>query len=306
MNYVILGAGGFLGKRIVSQLLTRDDVGQVIALDIQDFASPADPRVHKVIGSLENKALREDVLLQADKVMVLASILGGTAEANYPLARRINVDSTLDVFECLTGRPAAVRVVFASTIAVFAKPMPEVVTDQTPTGPTMIYGAQKLMMEIALSNFTRRGQLDGVSLRPAGIMANELADTRLRSAFMNRVFYAFRDGFDLELPVYPESTTWLSSVRSVADNFIHAANLPTADLGDDRAFTLPALYLSFQDLVDALRQRFPDSKASITFAPDAELAKLFGSYVPLETAIANRLNFSRDATATELVERAFD
>ena len=164
MNYVILGAGGFLGKRIVSQLLKRDDVRQITALDIQDFAAPDDQRVQKVIGSLEDKALREQVLQDAEKVMVLASILGGAAEANYPLARRINVDSTLDVFECLADRPIPVRVVFASTIAVFAKPMPDVVTDQTPTGPTMIYGAQKLMMEIALSNFTRRGQLDGVSL----------------------------------------------------------------------------------------------------------------------------------------------
>ena len=137
-------------------------------------------------------------------------------------------------------------------------------------------------------------------------MANEQADARLRSAFMNRVFYAVRDGFDLELPVYPQSTTWLSSVQTVADNFIHAANLSAQDLGDDRAFTLPALYLSFQELVDALKQRFPDSKARITFAPDAELAKLFGSYVPLETAIADRLDFSRDRTAVELVERAFD
>src|SRR5579871_1125513 len=49
------------------------------------------------------------------------------------------------------------RLVFASTIAVCSQPMPDPVTDETPLAPDMLYGAQKLMMEVALSNFFREG-----------------------------------------------------------------------------------------------------------------------------------------------------
>ena len=72
------------------------------------------------------------------------AILGGAAEADYSLARRVNVDTTLNLFEYLRDRAPETRVVFASTIAVYSKPMPDPVTDATPLGPTMLYGAQKL------------------------------------------------------------------------------------------------------------------------------------------------------------------
>ena len=81
------------------------------------------------------------------KSFSLASILGGAAEANYDLARRVNIDATLGVFEHLRETAPQTRLVFASTIAVYAKPMPDPVTDFTGFGPSMVYGAQKLMME---------------------------------------------------------------------------------------------------------------------------------------------------------------
>ena len=183
--------------------------------------------------------------------------------------------------------------------------MPALVTDATPTGPSMIYGAQKLMMEIALSNFAAKGWLDGVSLRPSGVMARPGADARLNSAFMNRVFYAVRDGEDITLPVHPHSCAWIASVENVARNFVHALHIPSEALGQHRAFTLPALRVSFAELVEALRARFPASKSRVDYAPDPELISLFGSYPELETPIANRLGFSRDRDVADLVNHAY-
>lgn len=302
MKTVIIGAGGFLGQRL-SKLVaeSRRSGDELVLIDTAPIAAPQaavgvtalqmDFSAPTALASLEG----------ATQVYLLASILGGAAEANYALARRVNVDASLDLIEYLRDRVPGARLVFASTIAVFAKPMPALVTDHAPTAPVMIYGAQKLMMEVAISNFVARNWLDGVSLRLSGVMARDGADARLRTAFMSRVFYAVMRGEDIVLPVRPSSMTWFTSVDMAARNFLHAGRLPAATLGHDRAFTLPALHLSFEALVEALFRRFPDSRSKVTYAPDDELISLFGSYPPLETAIADRLGFRRDADADSFV-----
>ena len=307
MKTVIVGAGGFVGSRLVQIMLKETaDLRELVLIDQVPQQAPADPRVTGFSGDFAEPQLMERAFAGADNVIILAAILGGAAEANYALARKVNVDSTLSLFEHLHDRNPKTRVVFASTIAVYGKPMPDVVTDDTPTAPSMVYGAQKLMMEVALSNFATRGWLDGLSLRPAGVMARDGADARLRTAFMNRVFYCVKRGEDIVLPVYPHSRTWMASVDAVARNFAHGATLPAEALGDRRAFTLPALCLTFEELVAALYRRFPDSRARVTYAPDADIAALFGSHPPLRTACADALGFLRDRDADDLVARSMD
>jgi nucleoside-diphosphate-sugar epimerase len=298
MRLSIIGAGGFLGQRLTA--LASDDPA-ITELLLNDVVPPAAPGNAIVIGgSFAEDEVRARIA-DADAVVVLASILGGAAEADYDLARKINVDAVLDLFEHLRDHRPGCRVVFASTIAVFGD-MPGPVTDQTAPDPSLTYGAQKLMMETALSHFTKRGWLDGVSLRLAGIMARDGADAALKSAFMSRLFWCVKRGEDIDLPVSEAARTWLTSIDAAARNFLHAVTCP--DLGSRRAFTLPALSITFGELVAALRRAFPDSPSRITFTPDAETMRLFGSFPGLETATADGLGFARDADADALVAGA--
>jgi D-erythronate 2-dehydrogenase len=300
MKVLVIGAGGFVGSRIAQILTTSALVGSVTLLDRVPFLAPEGAATH--VGDFADPAVRDGVLAGADAVILLAAILGGQAEADYALARRVNVDATLALFESLRECAPRTRLVFASTIAVYPKPLPGPVTDATPLGPSMVYGAQKLMMEIALSNFAARGWLDGVSVRPAGVMARDGADSGLKTAFMSRLFWCVKRGEDITLPVAPENRTWMASVETVARNFIHAALLP--EIGATRAFTLPALSLTFGELAAALKRRFPESPSKVTFAPDPEIVALFGSYPALETATADRLGFRRDDDPDALVRNA--
>lgn len=302
MKIAVIGAGGFVGAKVAQKLASDPRVSGLTLLDQADFAAPEGAHVTAITGDLTQAETRARATGDADAVILLAAILGGAAEANYALARRVNVDASLSLAEELRDRNPDTRLVFASTIAVFAKPLPDPVTDATPTGPTMVYGAQKLMMEVALSNFAAKGWLDAVSLRPSGVMARDGADAGLKSAFMSRLFWCVKRGEDITLPVAEDSRTWLTSVETVADNFIHGAMCP--DLGATRAFTLPALSATFGELVAALRRRFPDSPSRITFAPDPEIVALFGSYPGLITETADRLGFARDADADALVANA--
>jgi D-erythronate 2-dehydrogenase len=302
MKVLVVGAGGFVGARIARILSSSEQVDSIALLDRATFVGPQGPRLSTHVGDFADAAVCDEVLEGTDAVILLAAILGGQAEADYALARRVNVDATLSFFERLRDRAPQTRLVFASTIAVYSNPLPDPVDDATPLGPTMVYGAQKLMMEVALSNFAARGWLDGVSLRPSGVMARDGADAALRTAFMSRLFWCVKRGEDITLPVAPESRTWMCSVEMVARNFIHAALLP--EIGKTRAFTLPALSLSFGELVAALGRCFPASRSRVSFAPDPELVSLFGSYPALETATADRLGFQRDADADALVRNA--
>ncbi|TMV87440.1 SDR family oxidoreductase [Thioclava sp. BHET1] len=304
MRIAVIGAGGFVGQRIAARLAADADVEALTLVDTVPLEASEASHVTALSGDLSDRGLREEATADADAVILLAAILGGAAESNYALARRVNLDASLTLAEELRDRNPATRLVFASTIAVFSKPLPNPVTDATPTGPTMIYGAQKLMMEVALSNFAAKGWLDAVSLRPSGVMARDGADSGLKSAFMSRLFWCVKRGEDITLPVAEESRTWLTSVDNVAANFIHAAKL--GEIGPNRAFTLPALSVTFGELAAALRRRFPDSPSRITFAPDPEIVTLFGSYPGLTTEAADRLGFTRDADADALVRNALN
>lgn len=104
----------------------------------------------------------------------------------------------------------------------------------------MTYGAQKLMIETVIEQFSRRGWIDGLAVRLPGIVARRDADARQRAAFFNLVFYAAEAGHDFTMPVGPDGSTWLVSVPTVIDDLMHTALLPSSRLGGRRAFTLPA------------------------------------------------------------------
>lgn len=299
MRVAITGAGGFLGQRI-AQVLAADP--RVTALRLLDRADlPAIAGAERLVGDLTDPAMRTRLIEGIDAVIHLAAVPGGAAEADPALARRVNLDASIGLIEALCARP--VRLVFASTVAVLGDAMPPEVNDDTAPAPTLLYGAQKAMVETLLATCARRGWLDGVALRPAGIVARDGADAGLKTAFLSRVFHALRRGEDITLPVAPDGTTWLASVGMVARNFAHAALAP--DLGPRRVVTLPALCIRFDALVAALRAEFPQSPARVSYAPDPAIMAAFGRHPPLLTPAAEALGLRRDADARALVRDAF-
>jgi nucleoside-diphosphate-sugar epimerase len=230
---------------------------------------------------------------QADGVIHLAAVLGGAAEADPAAAARVNLDATLALMAaCRRGA----RFVFASSLAVLGD-----TADQR--APVMVYGAHKAMVEIALETATRRGDLDGVALRPGGIVARPRGAVALKSAFLSDVFHAIRDGRDITLPVTPEAETWLASVQTVAGQFVQAALV--ADPGPVRSLTLPMTRVRIADLVAAIRAACPASAAKVRFDPDAQMMRLFGRAGPLAMEGALALGLRADADLAALVRAAF-
>lgn len=307
MKVAVIGASGFVGQRVVRLLLERHDVETLWLMDKARGPDPQDGRIRVLNAGLEDAAARAELVAGADRFIVLSGILGGGAEADPALARRVNVDATLDLFQDLAAAPGRARVVFASTIAVLGNALPDPTGDEAPTNPVMLYGAQKLMMEIALANYSERGQLDGLSLRPSGVMARDGVDAALKTAFMSRLFHAIGRGEDITLPVGPEHRSWFTSLGTVAANFVHGVTLATDGLPTpERSMTLPALCLSFGELIAALRRRYPQSPSQVSFAPDPDIVRLFGEFPELRTPRADALGFGRDRDADDLVKNSMD
>lgn len=301
---LVTGAGGFVGQALSTALLADPGFGsaRLVLLDAQPIAV-RDERVEAIQGDLADARVIDAAIGDGvDLAYHLAAVVGAAAEADYALARRVNVDATLSLFERLRVGERCPRVVYASSIAVFGEPPPAHVDDDTQPRPTMVYGAQKRMMEIALAQFSARGWLDGLSLRLPAIVAKP-AVAGVPAVFLNRLFHAFAAGEDMTMPVSAQGTCWLLSTAGCIDALIHAARLPSDTIGGDRTLTLPALRVTIGALVEALACHH-EGPTRIAFAPDPGLEAQFASQPPLSTAAADRMGFRHDGDLHRLVARA--
>lgn len=315
MKILVTGAGGFIGATLVALLQQRAQAGgrRISSLAVLDRQlGETAPDMVRIEGNLQDAQVQAQIAaFGADLCFHLAALPGGAAEADPALSRRVNLDATLDLFELLARRdPAAPPpvVVYASTIAVYGLDLPDPVTPATPTRPALIYGAHKLACEILLADYTRRGLLDGRSLRLPGIVARPRAASGLVSAFMSELLHALAAGEPFTCPVGPQATAWWMSAQRCAENLLHAASMdPTRDPegAAARVWPLPVLRLSIAQVVATLSALYGvDGQALVRYAPQPQVEAVFGRYPRLDDRAARQLGLHDDGSVQEMVERA--
>jgi nucleoside-diphosphate-sugar epimerase len=201
------------------------------------------------------------------------------------------------------GRAAGRRFVLASTIAVYGAPPPSVVDDHSPCAPQMIYGMHKRMAEIALETLSRRGAVDGLALRIAGVVPRPAFGTGLKSAFLSDLFHAARAEQPIILPVGPQGRTWIASPKAVATALLQAVWLEPARIGPIRSFPLPACTPTMAELIAALMDAYP-AWPGPTYAPVADMERMFSSYGNLDAGEARRLGFTADTGLDAVIQAA--
>lgn len=315
MHVLITGAAGFLGRALAQRLVPGSLLGgrTVNRLTLLDLAldGPAPEGVRYVEGDMGDADWLRGALEKEppiDALFHLASIPGGTAEQDYPLSRRVNLDATQTLLE--QGRQqvaaghAAPVFVFASSIAVFGH-LPELVDDDAPTRPQMTYGTQKRIGELWVEDFSRRGWVDGRAVRIPGVLARPPARTGQLSAFLSDLIRELAAGRAFTCPTTPDATTWASSLPCVVRQLLHAATFDLAVGGGHRVLTLPTLRFAMDDLVRAVG-RVHDTPAAdlVRWAPDERIEALFGRFPPLVTPRAEAAGFRADADLEALVRQA--
>ena len=172
---MVLGAAGMLGRRLVERLARDGTLGiapiqQVTLADIVEPEKPSSSAfdIETVVADLAVPDAADGLLSsRPDVVFHLAAVVSGEAEADFERGYRVNLDGMRQLLEAARaiGEGYRPRVVFASSIAVFGAPLPDVIGDDHCTTPLTSYGTQKAIGELLLCDYTRRGFVDGVGVR---------------------------------------------------------------------------------------------------------------------------------------------
>ena len=274
MKVVVTGGGGFLGLRLARALLARKDISRLVLADTAFPASlPQDARLEAVTGDIADPAFVGRVIApDTGSVFHLAAVVSGAAEADFDLGMRVNLDGTRILLERLRRCAAPPRLVFASSVAAFGGDLPAVVDDTTTPNPQTSYGTQKVIGECLVSDYSRRGFVDGRSLRLPTIVVRSGKPNAAASSFASGILREPLNGLPSECPVERDTAVWLLSPRRRVEAFVHAHDLPASAWGVNRTVNLPGITVSVGEMLAALgRVAGEQVAARVTFQPDERI-----------------------------------
>jgi nucleoside-diphosphate-sugar epimerase len=296
LKILITGGGGFLGSRLAQALLARDPAAKVTLLDMA-FPPGLNPRITCLAGDVASPEMIAKALgTDTDSVFHLAAVVSGGAEADFDLGYRVNLDGTRLLLEACRKLARPPKVVFASSVAAFGGVLPEVLDDSTTPTPQTSYGTQKVIGEYLVADFTRKGMIDGRSLRLPTIVVRPGKPNLAASSFASGIIREPLNGVVAECPVPDSTGVWILSPRRVVEAFLHAHDLPSSAWPSSRVVNLPGITLTVKEMIAAMgRVAGPDPVTRVKFVPDARIQGIVKTWpVRFRTERALAMGFKAD------------
>jgi len=317
MKVLVTGAAGFLGRRLIRALLARGEltgpagtavaIEQIDAFDVVPLTGIDDKRVRPVTGDITDRAQIERLIdANTHAVFHLAAIVSGQAEQEFDLGMSINFDATRMLLERIRAVGSQARFVMTSSVAVFGGTLPATVPDTQVWAPQSSYGTQKAMADLLLADYSRRGYVDGRSLRMPTVVVRPGKPNRAASSFASGIIREPVNGVEAVCPVAPETILWLMSPDRAIDNLLHGYELPKDKLSHGRVINMPGLSVSVQDMLASLRRIAGDEVANrVRVERDPAIERIVNSWPGNFSAdYARSLGFVFDADFDSVV-RAF-
>ena len=316
MHVLVLGAAGMLGRKLAESFMGGHDGSfpSIARLTLADIVAPqvppgTDGAVSGVSVDLAMVGEAERLIAERpDIIFHLAAIVSGAAEKDMALGYRVNLDATRALFDAIAKaheqdgyKP---RLVFASSIGVFGRPLPDLIPDSQIPTPESSYGVQKAMVELLLTDYARRGIFDGVAPRLPTLCVRPGRPNAAASGFFSGIIREPLNGMEAVLPVPRSTRHWLASPRAAVHALRHAAVLDYEKLRGRPVFTLPGLSVTVEEQIEALRAIAGDGAVSlIREEPDPFIQHFISSWPKaFDTHWALSLGFVADPSFAAMIE----
>jgi nucleoside-diphosphate-sugar epimerase len=309
----MVGGAGMLGRKLAAHLASEGSLGgePISQLSLVDVVPPehdvhADFGIATVVADLAEDGVAGDLVAgRPDVIFHLAAVLSGEAEADLEKGYRVNLDGTRLLLDAVraAGTDYRPRFVYASSIAVFGEPLPDVIGDDQRLAPLTSYGTQKAIGELLLSDYTRRGLLDGVAIRLPTICVRPGKPNRAASGFFSSIIREPLNGQEAVLPVPDDTRHWHASPRAAVRFLVRAATIAGDALGDGRCLTMPGVSVTVAEQIEALRRVAGDEVASrIRREPDQSVMRIIAGWPrSFDTRRASALGFEAEADFDEII-----
>lgn len=312
MSILILGGGGMVGQKLAHSLadhgLTRHEGAPVTLFDI-GFPDTSAPGL-QVRGSVTDPlAMRRLAAARPEVIFHLASIVSGEAEADFELGWLTNMQSFWNLLEALraehlaSGGSYRPRFVFTSSIAVFGGPYPDKIGDEFLSAPLTSYGAQKACNELMLTDFSRKGFVDGISIRLPTICVRPGKANKAASSFFSGIIREPLNGLEAILPVPDTVRHWHASPRAAVGFLRHASTMDLDRLQDRRALSMPGVSCTVAEQIEALRAIAGNNVVSlIRSEPDETVQRIVQGWPrDFDAARARKLGFAAESDFAEII-----
>lgn len=309
MRILITGAAGFIGQLLAKELL-NDESHQVTLTDINEPPIPKGvkyPQNAKIIKAdlLSDDGVASVVNKSLDAVYAFHGIMSSGSEANFELGMRVNVDATRSLLDALRKTVPGVRVIYSSSQAVYGQPLPEIVDDSITPTPESSYGAEKIICETMINDYTRRGFITGFTLRFPTISIRPGAPTAAASSFLSGMIREPMNGKESIIPIEDRSfKSWLCSPKTLVHNLLFTLTLPADALPRHiRQINVPGICVTIQEMMDALAKVGGEDKLALLKEQEDPAVKpiLLSWPTRFDNSQAIRLGFKRDSSFEEAV-----
>jgi D-erythronate 2-dehydrogenase len=321
VHILIIGAAGMVGRKLTERLakdghLGNQTIDKATLVDVIEPTAPskASFAVATAASDISNAdAIRPLIWERPDVIFHLAAIVSGEAEANFEKGYAINLDGSRHLLEAIRQHPQGgptycPRLVFTSSIAVFGAPFPPKINDEFFHQPLTSYGTQKAIGELLLSDFTRKGFIDGIGIRLPTICVRPGAPNAAASGFFSNIIREPLAGRAAILPVSEDVMHWHASPRAAIGFLLHAATLDGSAIGSRRNLTMPGLAVTVGEQIASLRRIAGNRVAAlIKREQDPAIAKIVSGWPRnFDPQRALALGFRAEDTFDEIIRVHID
>ncbi|WP_305075682.1 D-erythronate dehydrogenase [Propionivibrio sp.] len=317
MKVLITGGAGFLGRRLAARLLQRgtlknaelreEKIDQITLFDVVPALGFNDPRINVVTADVgDADALSKVIDEETTSVFHLAAVVSRQAEDDFDLGLSVNIDASRQLFETCRKVGHNPKLVFASSLAVYGGALPEVVQDDTVLQPKTSFGVQKAIIELLLSDYRRRGFIDGRVLRLPTIAVRPGKPNKAASSFTSSIIREPLNNVQTVCPVTMDMKLWLMSPRQAIECLIHGHNLGAEAFGQRHVLNLPGVTVSVREMVDVLGKIAGEPATRlIRWEPDPAIQRIIHTWpTRWDMSRAHMLGFKGDQDFESIV-RAF-